>query len=138
MTLVPRTMVDTLHSTSNNSNDLADATTPAYQLLITTNTGTIGLLSPLTEIQYRKLNTLATALSNTLNHSCGLNPRAYRVGKDAPEAMVGGRNVVDGTLLTRWAELSSQKKAEVASRVGVDVEEVREDLVALAGGLEYL
>ena len=138
MTLVPRTIAATIPEISAGSNDVVDATTPAYQLLITANTGTISLLSPLTEIQYRKLNTLATALSNTLNHTCGLNPRAYRIGKDAPEAMVGGRNVVDGTVLMRWAELSSQKKAEVASRVGIDVEEVREDLVALVSGLGYL
>ena len=138
MTLVPRTIAATVSSASSGPNDVTDPTTPAHQLLITANTGTISLLSPLTEIQYRKLNTLATALSNTLNHVGGLNPRAYRISKDAPEAMVGGRNVVDGTILMRWGELSSQKKAEVASRAGIDVDEVREDLVALVGGLGYL
>lgn len=138
MTLIPRTITANLQESSAGPNDAADTTTPAHQLLITTNTGSISLLSPLTEIQYRKLNTLATALSNTLNHACGLNPRAYRISKDAPEAMVGGRNVVDGTILMRWKELSSQKKAEVASRVGIDVDEVREDLLALVGGMGYL
>ena len=59
-------------------------------------------------------------------------------GKDAQEGMVGGRTVVDGGMLLRWMELGSQRRAEVASRVGVGVEEVREDLVALMGGLGYL
>ncbi|KAG9247800.1 CPSF A subunit region-domain-containing protein [Calycina marina] len=131
MTLIPRTAAATLEP-------ITDDTLPAHQLLLTSNTGALSLLCPLTEIQYRKLNTLATALSNTLYHACGLNPRAYRVSKDAPEAMVGGRTVVDGTLLGRWKELSSQKRAEVASRVGVDVDEVREDLNDLVGGLGYL
>lgn len=58
--------------------------------------------------------------------------------KDAPDGMVGGRTVVDGGVLVRWMELGSQRRADVAGRVGIDVEEVREDLVALTGGLGYL
>jgi len=46
--------------------------------------------------------------------------------------------VIDGTILMRWMELGSQRRAEVAGRVGVDVEEVRDDLAALMGGLGYL
>lgn len=71
-------------------------------------------------------------------HACGLNPRAYRVGKEAGEGVGGGRAVVDGGLLLRWNELGSQRRAEVAGRVGVDVSEVREDLAGLTGGLRYL
>jgi cleavage and polyadenylation specificity factor subunit 1 len=52
--------------------------------------------------------------------------------------MVGGRTIVDGGILLRWLELGSQRRGEVAGRVGVDVEEVREDLAALVGGLGYL
>jgi cleavage and polyadenylation specificity factor subunit 1 len=52
--------------------------------------------------------------------------------------MVGGRAVVDGTILGRWMELGSQRRAEVAGRVGVGVEEVRDDLASLIGGLGYL
>lgn len=75
---------------------------------------------------------------NTLYHACGLNPRAYRIDKDAPEGLVGGRTVVDGSMLERWMELGSQRRAEVAGRLGVGVEEVRDELLALRGGLGYL
>ena len=51
---------------------------------------------------------------------------------------MGSRTVIDGTILMRWMELGSQRRAEVAGRVGVDVEEVRDDLAALMGGLGYL
>ena len=51
---------------------------------------------------------------------------------------MGGRTVVDGGLLLRWMELGSQRRAEVAGRVGIDVVEVREDLAGLMGGLGYL
>lgn len=52
--------------------------------------------------------------------------------------MVGGRTIIDGGILLRWMELGSQRRAEVAGRVGMDVEEVREDLAALMGGLRFL
>lgn len=116
----------------------AEATIPSQQLLLTSHTGQLSLLSPLSENQYRRLSILANHLTNTLYHPCGLNPRAYRVDRDAPDSMAGGRPVVDGGVLVRWMELGSQRRAEVAGRVGVDVEEVREDLVALMGGLGYL
>jgi cleavage and polyadenylation specificity factor subunit 1 len=116
----------------------ADSTIPEHEILITSSTGSISLLSPLSESQYRRLSTLASHLTNTLYHACGLNPRAYRVDRDAPDGMVGSRTVVDGSVLMRWGELGSQRRSEVAGRVGVDAEEVREDLVALMGGLGYL
>lgn len=59
-------------------------------------------------------------------------------GREALDGAAGPRTVVDGSLLVRWKELGSQRRAEVAGRVGVGVEEVREDLAALMGGLGYL
>ncbi|KAF4635445.1 hypothetical protein G7Y89_g2657 [Cudoniella acicularis] len=139
MTLLPRTAAATMLPASPEAMDIAaEATIPTHQILLTSNTGSISLLCPLTEAQYRRLSTLATHLTNTLYHACGLNPRSYRVDKDAPEGMVGGRNIVDGGILMRWMELGSQRRAEVAGRVGGNVEEIREDLVALMGGLGYL
>lgn len=140
MTLLPRTTSTILLPATPEAMDIAaDATIPEHEILITSQTGAISLLSPLSESQYRRLSTLANHLTNTLYHACGLNPRAYRVGsKDTMEGMVGGRTIVDGGMLLRWMELGSQRRAEVASRVGVGVDEVREDLVALMGGLGYL
>jgi cleavage and polyadenylation specificity factor subunit 1 len=139
MTLLPRTTAPAiLPVTPDGMDTAAEATIPEHEILITSNTGSISLLSPLSEPQYRRLSTLASHLTNTLYHACGLNPRAYRIDKDAPEGMVGGRTVVDGAILLRWMELGSQRRAEIAGRVGVDVEEVRDDLSALMGGLRYL
>jgi cleavage and polyadenylation specificity factor subunit 1 len=81
---------------------------------------------------------LANQLSNALYHPCGLNPKAYRVASSALEPVLGGRPVVDGALLMRWSELGSQRRAEIASRVGVREEAVRDDLEALQEGLGYL
>lgn len=140
MTLLPRTTSAAVLPAGDPSSAeaAAQATIPEHEILITSSTGSIAVLSPLNEISYRKLSTLATHLSNTLYHACGLNPKAYRQSKDAPEGMVGGRTIVDGGMLLRWMELGAQRRAEVAGRVGIDVEEVREDLAGLMGGLGYL
>jgi cleavage and polyadenylation specificity factor subunit 1 len=139
MTLLPRTIAaKALPPTEDAMDTAADATIPGHQILITSITGSIAVLTPLSESQYRRLSTLASHLTNTLYHACGLNPRGYRIQNDAPEAMVGGRAVVDGGMLMRWMELGSQKRAEVAGRVGVGMDEVRDDLSGLVNGLSYL
>lgn len=138
MTLIPRTKTPSTIPASPDAMDRTTETVLEHEILMSDNTGTISLLTPLSEAQYRRLNTLASHLTNTLFHACSLNPRAYRAGKDAPEGMAGGRTVVDGGIVLRWLELGTQRRSEVAGRVGMDAEEVREDLVALVSGLGYL
>ncbi|ESZ98141.1 hypothetical protein SBOR_1520 [Sclerotinia borealis F-4128] len=111
-----------------------ESPSPSQPLLFTSRTGTLAILSPLTESQYRRFGTLVSHLTNTLYHPCGLNPRAYRIDKDANEGIVGGRTIIDGGILGRWMELGSQRRGEVAGRVGVDVAELRDELSGLLGG----
>lgn len=139
MALLPRTTAPTLlPATTAGMEEAEESTIPEHEILLAATTGSISLLSPLSESQYRRLSTLASHLANALYHACGLNPRAYRTGKDVPDAVIGARTIVDGGMLMRWTELGSQRRAEIAGRAGVDVEEIREDLVGLMSGLGYL
>jgi cleavage and polyadenylation specificity factor subunit 1 len=140
MTLLPRTKVASISLPSPDaSSTTADATIPENQILLTSSTGSLSLLTPLSEPQYRRLSTLTSHLTNTLYHPLGLNPRAYRVDKENDGGGVAGsRTIVDGAVVSRWMELGSQRRAEIAGRLGVDVDEVRDELVALRGGLGYL
>lgn len=139
MTLLPRTeSTSTPPETPVTPNFAADDTIIPQQLLITTTTGAIYLLQPLSEAKYRRLGTIANHLSNILWHPCGLNPKSYRISNEAPEAVIGGRPIVDGMIAMRWMELGSQRRAEIAGRVGVDAETIRDDLEDLMEGLAYL
>ena len=94
---------------------------PLHQILQTTQSGTLALLTPLSESTYRRLSGLATFLSNTLESACGLNPRAWR----AIEGELGGggagtRGVLDGNLLMRWGELGVGRQREGLGKVGGD------------------
>ena len=106
------------------------------QVLITTRAGSIGVVTPLNEAEYRRLSAMQIQLANTLDHPCGLNPRTYRsVETDS----IGGRGLIDGSLVRKWLALSSQRRKEIASRVGAAEWELRKDLdVVLGSGLGFL
>ncbi|KAI9706218.1 MAG: hypothetical protein M1812_008248 [Candelaria pacifica] len=116
----------TTASTSTSSTSSETSLPHSHHLLLTTQTGSLNLLSNLPEPLYRRLSALQTQLTNTLPHACGLNPRAYRATETDG---FGGRGVLDGGLLGRWNELGSWRRREIAGRVGEDGEEgVRRDL----------
>lgn len=96
---------------------------PTYQILHTTQSGTLALITPLSESSYRRLSGLSAFLANSLDSACGLNPKAFRIS-DAEEggwdAGGVGRGMVDGNLLMRWGELGEWKRREGLSKAGAD------------------
>lgn len=96
---------------------------PLQQILHTTQSGTIALVTPLAESSYRRLSGLSAFLANALESACGLNPKAFRIsdvddgGWDAGGV---GRGMVDGNLLMRWGELGEWRRKEGLSKVGTD------------------
>ncbi|KAF2636376.1 protein CFT1 [Massarina eburnea CBS 473.64] len=93
---------------------------PLHQILLTTQSGTLALLTPLNESSYRRLSGLATYLSNTLESACGLNPKAWRAVEGELGSGVGTRGIIDGGLLMRWSELGVQRQREGLGKVGGD------------------
>lgn len=141
MTLLPATPTTPLPSTDKADEEAPAVVNPPQTVLLTTQTGSLALLTPLTEDTYRKLSTLSNHLSNALYHGAGTNPKAYRIAEDAPEAIVGGRTILDGGILMRWMELSTGKRRDILSRLGEAREgsmALREELRSLVGGLGYL
>jgi cleavage and polyadenylation specificity factor subunit 1 len=107
----------------------ADSPQPLHQILHTSQSGTLALITPLSESSYKRLSDLATFLSNSLDSACGLNARAFRaVEADGAGASVGGgqgsvgasRSMVDGNLLMRWGELGEQRRRDGMGKVGGD------------------
>jgi cleavage and polyadenylation specificity factor subunit 1 len=94
---------------------------PIHQVLHTTQSGTIALITPLSESSYRRLSGLAAFLANALDAHAGLNPKAFR-GSDVEDAGWDdggvGRGMVDGNLLMRWGELGEWKRREGLGKVG--------------------
>jgi cleavage and polyadenylation specificity factor subunit 1 len=96
---------------------------PVHQILQTTQSGTLALITPLSESSYRRLSGLAAFLANSLDSACGLNPKAYRLGDSVEGGWDAGgaaRGMVDGNLLMRWGELGEWKRKEGLSKVAGD------------------
>ena len=109
---------------------------PPPQILLTTQSGALALVTQLDEQTYRRLGALQTYLTGILDHACGLNPRAHRAVESEG---FGGRGILDGQILMRWDELGSQRKAEACSRVGAEIWQLKADTNFISGGgLEYL
>lgn len=141
ITLVPRTLTTyeaaTAATSADHSSMEVDSPPPStQQLLTTTQSGAIAIITPLSEATYRRLSTLQNILTTQLTHHCGLNPRAYR--KVETDGM-GGRGVIDGEIVKRWTMLSSQQKNSLADKVGArGVWELKGDLEGLSGGFGFL
>ncbi|USP76958.1 uncharacterized protein yc1106_04232 [Curvularia clavata] len=115
---------------ANNDNDMEMDTSPdndekqqdlLHQILCTTQSGTLALVTPLSEDTYRRLSNLSAYLANTLDTTAGLNPRAFRAS-DTPDggwdAGTGARGMLDGNLLMRWGELSERGRREGLAKYG--------------------
>jgi cleavage and polyadenylation specificity factor subunit 1 len=104
---------------------------PLFHVLITTQTGSIGLVTPVDESTYRRLGAVEAHLTSILEHAAGLNPREFRA---VDSEGFGARGVVDGGLVQRISELGSTRRAEVLGRAGGDAWVLRSDLEILGGG----
>jgi cleavage and polyadenylation specificity factor subunit 1 len=100
-----------------------------HQILHTSQSGTLALITPLTEDSYRRLSNLASFLASTLDSPCSLNPRAFRSAADHSinsittseggwDAGTGARGVLDGNLLMRWGELGERGRREGLGKYG--------------------
>ncbi|KAL4888118.1 CPSF A subunit region-domain-containing protein [Aspergillus ambiguus] len=138
LTLLPRTMVsaEQAMAASDEAAMDVDLAVARHQVLITAQDGSVGLVTCVAEEVYRRLSALQSQLTNTLEHACGLNPRAFRAVESDGSA---GRGMLDGHLLGQWLDMSKQRRVEIASRVGAEEWEIRADLEAIGGeGLGYL
>ncbi|PYH72415.1 cleavage/polyadenylation factor CFT1 [Aspergillus vadensis CBS 113365] len=136
LTLLPRTMVSSEKMISKSDEMDIDNQSALHQVLMTTQNGSLGLITCMPEEPYRRLSALQSQLTNTLEHPCGLNPRAFRAVESDGTA---GRGMLDGNLLFKWIDMSKQRKTEIAGRVGAREWEIKADLEAISGdGLGYL
>ncbi|KAE8376192.1 CPSF A subunit region-domain-containing protein [Aspergillus bertholletiae] len=136
LTVLPRTSVSSEQMIAHVDAMDVDIKVPRHQMLITSQNGSIGLVTCVSEESYRRLSALQSQLTNTIEHPCGLNPRAFRAVESDGTA---GRGMLDGKLLFQWLDMSKQRKVEIASRVGANEWEIKADFESISGeGLGYL
>jgi cleavage and polyadenylation specificity factor subunit 1 len=141
MTLVPSTLAPFAQQeealTNGHANgEQADTppmppSSPLFHVLVTSQTGSISLVTPVDETTYRRLGAVEQHLTSILEHPAGLNPKDYRA---IDSEGFGARGIIDGSIIQRIGELGSARRAEVLGRAGSDVWMLRSDLEIIAGG----
>ncbi|VUC20740.1 unnamed protein product [Clonostachys rosea] len=124
-----------------------------HLLLLSSPSGHLSSLNPISESAHRRLYSLQTQLLSILPSYAGLNSKAHRLpsassvttnsaGRSIGVDTAAGRSaaIIDGEVLARWTELSTAKRAELAGKGGYDsVQEMRDELQGVLGwtGLSY-
>lgn len=136
VTLLPRTAVSSEIAESSEEAMDVDETFAKHNVLVASQNGSLALVTSVAEESYRRLSALQSQLINIVDHPAGLNPRAFRAVESDGAA---GRGMVDGNLLQLWLDMSKQRQAEIAGRVGATEWEIKADLESIGGdGLGYL
>mmetsp|Transcript_43293 Transcript_43293/g.97834 ORF Transcript_43293/g.97834 Transcript_43293/m.97834 type:complete len:164 (+) Transcript_43293:82-573(+) len=97
--------------------------------------GGLGAVLPVDEQVFQRLSSLQLVLVNALPHAAALNPRSHRRVKRRNMAdvttLVPRRNMLDGTLIWRFASLDARDQHLLATAIGTTAEKVLESLGAI-------
>ncbi|KAI8067717.1 CPSF A subunit region-domain-containing protein [Gilbertella persicaria] len=101
--------------------------------------GSISVISPISEKTFKRLSTLYGQLVNNVQHVAGLNPRAYRLIKGPKQRMASNRTkaILDGDLIFEFAGLSIEQQKEITKQIGTTVARIKEDLVDIETSIDH-
>ncbi|KAL1925408.1 uncharacterized protein VTP21DRAFT_291 [Calcarisporiella thermophila] len=110
-----------------------------YLCLCGTLDGSLGLITPIPEKSFKRLQLLQGQLVNGLQHPAGLNPKAFRL-LQSNERLASNpvKAVLDGDLIWQflWC-MPPVRRREMAKRIGTTVERIVTDLREIDFGWGY-
>ncbi|CAN1842644.1 Cleavage and polyadenylation specificity factor subunit 1 [Linum perenne] len=113
--------------------------TNRFALLFATLDGSIGCITPLDEITFRRLQSLQKKLVDAVPHVAGLNPRSFRqFHTDGKAHRPGPESIVDCELLSHYEMLPLEEQLEIAHQVRTTREQVLTNLNDLSLGTSFL
>ncbi|KAG0498836.1 hypothetical protein HPP92_003527 [Vanilla planifolia] len=93
--------------------------TNRFALLFSSLDGSIGCVSPVDELTFRRLQSLQKKLVDAVPHVCGLNPRAFRQFRANGRAhRPGPDNILDFELLSHYEMLPLEEQLDIAHQIG--------------------
>mmetsp|Transcript_27310 Transcript_27310/g.38433 ORF Transcript_27310/g.38433 Transcript_27310/m.38433 type:complete len:240 (-) Transcript_27310:751-1470(-) len=91
---------------------------------------------PLSEQVYWRLTALQSVMNNALESNCALSHKAWRLYRRSPRR--GGcrsndrkKGVIDGDLITKYADLPMADQEDLASAIGSTVEQILDNILEL-------
>ncbi|EPB78800.1 CPSF A subunit region [Ancylostoma ceylanicum] len=95
--------------------------------------GSVGIVRPISERQFRRLHFLHQCMSNSVGQLAGLNPKGARGGKPIRPLInaTNTKNMVDGELVEQFMHLSTSRKQDLARSLGASRYHIMDDLVQI-------
>ncbi|KAK6059497.1 CPSF A subunit region [Cooperia oncophora] len=95
--------------------------------------GSLGIVRPISERQFRRLHFLHQCMSNSVGQYAGLNPKGARGGKPVRPLInaTNNKNMVDGELVEQFMHLSTTRKQDLARSLGASRYHIMDDLVQI-------
>ncbi|KAI0313592.1 CPSF A subunit region-domain-containing protein [Amylostereum chailletii] len=110
-----------------------DMSIPQAKLICGSPDGSLTAFIPVDDATHKRLHLLQGQLTRNVQHTAGLNPRAFRTVRNDTVGKSLTRGVLDGMLLDAFGDLSVAKQAELTRQIGTERAVVVRDLVALSG-----
>jgi len=105
---------------------------PQAKLISGFTDGSLSALTPVDEGAFKRLHLLQGQLVRNVQHTAGLNPRAYRIVRNDTVSKPLSRGVLDGQLLEAFEEQGIQGQQEMTRQIGTERIAVARDWNALA------
>ncbi|KAG0331722.1 Cleavage and polyadenylation specificity factor subunit 1 [Podila humilis] len=101
--------------------------------------GGLCMITPIPEKTSKRLALLTSQIVNGVQHTAGLNPRAYRLlqSKDRLNSNPV-KGVLDGDLLFEFIGLAANRQKEMTKQIGTGVDRVMDDLAAISIAADHL
>jgi len=94
--------------------------------------GGLGVVSPVSEVVYRRMLTLQSRMNTHLPHYAGLNPAAFRQIRPSSRAnSINTKNVLDGTLLSLFLSADTKEQKTLARMIGSTQQQIINDLLEM-------
>ncbi|KAL6046955.1 mRNA cleavage and polyadenylation factor subunit [Balamuthia mandrillaris] len=90
-----------------------------------------GYFAPIDELVFRRLAMLQTRLTTGMPHTCGLNPKSFRLLRKETLLHNQKHTILDGTLLARYLHLPGSQQSLLAKQVGTTREKVLNDMLSI-------
>lgn len=100
--------------------------------------GSIGCISPVEEVVFKRLFALQTKITNGLQHIAGLNPKSWRMVKPQQKLIRNVyQNVLDGDLIFKYIHMDYTEQKKLAKQIGTTPEQIIDNLQELAYATQF-
>ncbi|TFK39321.1 CPSF A subunit region-domain-containing protein [Crucibulum laeve] len=106
---------------------------PQSKLLTGGTDGSLSCLTPVDEEAYKRLQLLQGQLTRNVQHTAGLNPKAFRIVRNDYVSKPLSKGILDGNLLGQYEALSRNRQNEMTRQIGTERGVVLRDWIRLSG-----